>query len=68
MGTLAPEGRQVVKERVSKFPKAFRQYAVARLKQCDNIVEPLKSEGAIGGCCLRGTISWSRREKAKGLH
>ena len=24
-------------KRVGKFPKAFRQYAVARLKQCDHI-------------------------------
>ena len=26
----------MAKKRVGKFPKAFRQYAVARLKQCDN--------------------------------
>jgi transposase-like protein len=35
----------VAKKRVGKFPKAFRQYAVARLKQCDNIVELSKELG-----------------------
>jgi transposase-like protein len=40
MGTLAPGGRPV-----GKFPKAFRQYAVARLKQCDNTVELSKQLG-----------------------
>jgi len=28
----------VAKKRVGKFPTAFRQMAVDRLKQCDNIV------------------------------
>ena len=32
-------------KRVGKFPKAFRQYAVARLKQCDNIVALSKELG-----------------------
>ena len=35
----------MAKTRVGKFPKAFRQYAVARLKQCDNIVELSKELG-----------------------
>jgi len=35
----------VAKKRVGKFPKAFRQYAVARLKQCDNIVALSKELG-----------------------
>jgi transposase-like protein len=35
----------MAKKRVGKFPKAFRQYAVARLKQCDNIVELSKELG-----------------------
>jgi transposase-like protein len=35
----------VAKTRADKFPKAFRQYAVARLKQCDNIVELSKKLG-----------------------
>jgi len=35
----------VAKKRVGKFSKAFRQYAVARLKQCDNIVELSKELG-----------------------
>ena len=43
MGTLG--GWQVAKKRVGKFPKAFRQYAVARLKECDNIVELSKELG-----------------------
>ena len=30
---------------MGKFPKAFRQYAVARLQQCDNIVELSKKLG-----------------------
>jgi transposase-like protein len=43
---LAPEGGwQVVKTRVGKFPKAFRQMAVDRLKQCENIVELAKKLG-----------------------
>ncbi len=29
----------MAKKRVGKFPKAFRQMAVERLKQCENIVE-----------------------------
>ena len=33
------------KKRVGKFPKAFRQYAVERLKQCDNIVALSKELG-----------------------
>jgi len=35
----------MAKKRVGKFPKAFRQYAVDRLKQCDNIVELSKELG-----------------------
>ncbi len=35
----------MAKKRVSKFPKSFRQYAVARLKQCDNIVALSKELG-----------------------
>jgi transposase-like protein len=35
----------VAKKRVGKFPKAFRQMAVARLTQCDNIVELAKELG-----------------------
>jgi transposase-like protein len=35
----------VAKKRVGKFPKSFRQYAVARLKQCDNIVALSKELG-----------------------
>ena len=33
------------KKRVGKFPKAFRQYAVERLKSCDNIVALSKELG-----------------------
>jgi transposase-like protein len=35
----------VAKKRVGKFPKAFRQMAVDRLKQCENIVELAKELG-----------------------
>ncbi len=35
----------MAKKRVGKFPKAFRQYAVMRLKQCDNIVALSKELG-----------------------
>ena len=28
----------MAKRRVGRYPQAFRQYAVERLKQCDNIV------------------------------
>ncbi|MCC2643969.1 MAG: family transposase orfA [Nitrospira sp.] len=46
MGTLGTRrGWQVAKKRVGKFPKAFRQMAVDRLTQCDNIVELAKELG-----------------------
>ena len=35
----------MAKKRVGKFPKAFRQYALERLKQCDNIVALSKELG-----------------------
>lgn len=35
----------MAKKRVGKFPKAFRQMAVDRLKQCENIVELAKELG-----------------------
>jgi transposase-like protein len=35
----------VATKRVGKFPKAFRQMAVDRLKQCENIVELAKELG-----------------------
>jgi transposase-like protein len=35
----------VAKKRVGKFPKAFRQMAVDRLNQCDNIGELAKELG-----------------------
>ena len=35
----------MAKKRVGKFPKAFRQMAVDRLTQCDNIVELAKELG-----------------------
>jgi transposase-like protein len=35
----------VAKKRVGKFPKAFRQYAVARLKHCEHIVALSKELG-----------------------
>ncbi len=35
----------MAKKRVGKFPKAFRQYAVERLRHCDNIVALSKELG-----------------------
>ena len=35
----------MAKKGVGKFPKSFRQYAVARLKQCDKIVALSKELG-----------------------
>lgn len=35
----------MAKKRVGKFPKAFRQMAMDRLTQCDNIVELAKELG-----------------------
>ena len=35
----------MAKKRVGKFPKAFRQMAVGRLNQCDNIGELAKELG-----------------------
>ena len=35
----------MAKKRVGKFPKAFRQIAVERLEQCDNIVALAKALG-----------------------
>ena len=35
----------MAKKRVGKFPKAFRQMAVERLEQCDNIVALAKALG-----------------------
>ena len=35
----------MAKKRVGKFPKVFRQYAVKRLKQCENIVALSKELG-----------------------
>ena len=35
----------MAKKRVGKFPKAFRQYAVERLKSCENIVTLAKELG-----------------------
>ena len=35
----------MAKKRVGKFPKAFRQMAVDRLNQCDNIGELAKELG-----------------------
>ena len=46
MSTLdTRRGWQVAKKRVGKFPKAFRQMAVDRLTQSDNIVELAKELG-----------------------
>ncbi len=36
----------MAKKRLGKFPKAFRQMAVERLNQCENIVDLAKEPGA----------------------
>ena len=46
MAHLTREGGwQVAKKRVGKFPKTFRQMAVDRLTQCENIVALAKELG-----------------------
>ena len=39
------EGRRVATRRVGRYPKAFRQMAVERLNQCENIVALAKELG-----------------------
>jgi transposase-like protein len=51
----------VAKKRVSKFPKAFRQMAVDRLNQCDNIGELAKE------LCIRRRLLYAWREKLEPL-
>ena len=53
----------MAKKRVGKFPKAFRQMAVDRLTQCDNIVALEKELGI--SRCIRGASSSSRWSAAK---
>ena len=51
----------MAKKRVGKFPKAFRQMAVDRLNQCDNIMDLAKELG-VSRCLL---YTW--REKLEPL-
>jgi transposase-like protein len=51
----------VAKKRVGKFPKAFRQMAVDRLNQCDNIGELAKELG------IHRRLLYAWREKLEPL-
>jgi transposase-like protein len=51
----------VAKKRVGKFPKAFRQMAVERLNQCDNIGELAKELG------IHRRLLYAWREKLEPL-
>ena len=51
----------MAKKRVGKFPKAFRQMAVDRLTQCDNIVELAKELG------ISRRLLYTWREKRESL-
>ena len=51
----------MAKKRVSKFPKAFRQMAVDRLNQCDNIGELAKELG------IHRRLLYAWREKLEPL-
>lgn len=62
MGTLDTQrGWQVAKKRVGKFPKAFRQMAVDRLNECDNIGELAKELG------IHRRLLYAWREKLEPL-
>ena len=51
----------MAKKRVGKFPKAFRQMAVDRLNQCENIVELAKELG------ISRRLLYGWREKLEAL-
>ena len=55
----------MAKKRVDKFSKAFRQYAVVRLKQFDNLVELSKELGIHRRLLYMWREQWSRRKRAK---
>jgi transposase-like protein len=62
MGTLdTRRGWQVIKKRVGKFPKVFRQMAVDRLNHCENIVELAKELG------ISRRLLYGWREKLEAL-
>ena len=54
-------------KRVGKFPKAFRQMAVDRLKQCDNIVALSKELGVHRRLLYRWRDQLEPSESAEGL-
>jgi len=55
------EGRRVATRRVGRYPKAFRQMAVERLEQCENIVKLAKTLG------IDRRLLYAWREKLKPL-
>lgn len=62
MGTRGTRrGWQVAKKRVGKVPKVFRQMAVDRLNQCDNIGELAKELG------IHRRLLYAWREKLEPL-
>jgi transposase-like protein len=54
----------VAKKRVGKFPKAFRQMAVDRLTQCDNIVTLAKELGI----SRRLLYTWREKHEPRESH
>ena len=55
-------------KRVGKFPKAFRQYAVERLKQCENIVALSKELGVHRRLLYRWRDQLEPAERGTGSH
>ena len=53
----------MAKKRVGKFPKAFRQMAVERMNNCENIMDLAKELGISDGCCMDKTLDQSCNEK-----
>jgi len=58
----------VAKKRVGKFPQLFRQYAVARLQQCDNLGALSKGLGVHRRLLYTCAINWSRPRAGTGSH
>ena len=54
----------MAKRRKGRYPAAFRQMAVERMKLCENIVALSEELGVSGGCCIGGAIDLIRRMAA----
>ena len=57
----------MAKRRVGRYPKAFRQYAVERLKQCENIVALSKELGVHRRLLYRWRDQLEPAESGEGL-